>query len=165
MRVRVYAGLGVGSLLLASAIGCNADWGNRIVDETVTLYIAESGTGEPLEIATVEVADGAEYDEGEHRSYDQFIEAEANLGLVASGVTNDQGEVDVRFERPEDLPLRGPLAVRVTSSSDVTEAFAVGLIGGTTTVGTTVTVMVIDDEITTDAYFSWDAFGTRRYIP
>ena len=163
MRARAYTGLGVGSLFLASAIGCNADWGDHIVDETVTFYVTESGTGQPLKSATVEVADGAGYGEGEHGYYDDFMEAEADAGGVASGATNDQGEVRVRFEHPEDLPLTGPLAVRVTRSGDVTEAVAVGLIGGATTVGSTVTV--IDDQITTDAYFTWDAFGTRRYIP
>jgi len=111
------------------------------------------------------VADGGAYDDADHEDYNQFVETAADLGLVETEFADAGGGAAVRFEHVENLPLSGPLAVRITDGEEVSEAFAVGLIEGAMTSGTTVSVMVVAIDTTSDAYFAWDAFGRRTYIP
>lgn len=163
MKAKTCAGLGMGGLLAALATGC-LSWGDRTAYESVTLYIAYADMGLPLSDATIELADGSREEWADptldansngvvQEEMGAFLDAERDAGRLLTGLTNDQGQLTVRFNIDQSSPLTGPLIMRFKGNGNVGKAFAVGLIEGATTIvqGPTdeaVSVMVVNIEIT-----------------
>lgn len=151
MTVGAFKGLGVGGLLPLLAAGC-LSWGPGPASESVTLYITRADTGLPLSGATIELMDGADCDQDDLA---QCLDDENDAGRLWTTVTDDQGQVTVRFELPHGTPRAGPLVMRFRSNGQTGKAFAVGLIEGATTIveqatttDETVGVTVVDITVT-----------------
>ncbi|UCG17149.1 MAG: hypothetical protein JSV19_03780 [Phycisphaerales bacterium] len=151
MTVGAFRGLAGGGVLPLLLAGC-LSWGPGTAYESVTLYITRADTGLPLADATIELMDGADCDQDD---LDQCLDDENDAGRSWMKVTDDQGQLTLRFEFPDGTPLAGPLVMRFTSNGQTGKAFAVGLIEGATTIveqatttDETVSVTVVDITVT-----------------